>query len=103
MENESNGMLALVYAQPLSPQAFTHCRPSFSSGFSVEALMAPSAPAFTSAHLKLAGLWSVRTSLPLRGILVIAAASSPRTSTTSAVTPSGGVGPLHIPSDDGIF
>src|SRR5207302_3126555 len=103
MENESSGVLRLVNAQPSSPQALIHWRPSARAGFSVNVLIAPAAPAFTSSHLIFAGLSSVRASLPRRSILERLRMSLFLTSTTSAVMPSGGVGPLHIPSDAGTF
>src|SRR5882724_3789012 len=71
IENESSGVLPLVNAHPLSPQALIHCRPSSRPGFSVKPLTAPTAPALTSAHLKSAGFLLVRTSFPLRDILAI--------------------------------
>src|SRR5579862_9230613 len=101
MENESRGVLAFVNAQPLSPHALIHCRPSCKSGFSEKPLIAPKAPAFTSSHLSSAGLTEVSTSLPRRSCRANSSGDFPFNSTTSAVTPSGGVGPLHIPMDDG--
>src|SRR5579871_7074572 len=94
MEKQSSGVLALVKAHPLSPQALIHWRPSLSSGFSVKVLMAPSTPFFARFHLILAGFCFVRTSLPRM---------SPDSfhSTISAVRPSGGVGALHMPREVG--
>src|SRR5437773_9225966 len=103
MENDSSGVLPLVKAQPLSPQALIHCRPSSSLGFSVNVLIAPRAPAFTRARLKSAGLRLVSTNLPLRFSRAILTGSVSLNSTTSLVTPSGGVGPLHMPSEVGVF
>src|SRR5450759_2107778 len=97
IEKDNSGVLALVNPQPLSPQALIHWRPSASDGFSLNPFTAPSAPYFTSWYLRPSDFLPVRTILPFtaaHGVLVM--------STSSAVTPSFGVEPLHMPREEGI-
>src|SRR2546426_11120091 len=101
MEKQSSFELFRIKAHPLSPQALIHWRPFSSAGFSVKVLIAPSAPLLASNHLMLAGFSWIRTIFPFKSSLSTAAGDVSLSSTKSAVTPPGGVGPLHIPSEVG--
>src|SRR4029079_13057089 len=88
IEKQTSGALPLLKPQPLSPNELTQPRSSTRSGFSVDSLMMPSAPALASA------VFDPRrpsTSLPAR----FNPSGRSGAITTSAVTsPPPGVGPL---------